>query len=304
MTHSKPDSSSNCNNYKIDVKKAVEYARLCGRLKTTPRTGWVLRHVPNPESVADHSWRVAALSLLLQSPNSNSNLDISKCIEMALVHDLAECIVGDIAPSDNVSKEEKVRREHEAMHTIADTLKGCHLGGDVNQLNSTFSNDLTSNNNYYSWERLLSTFEAYERRSCEESIVVKDLDLLDMILQADEYERATSSSDNCHTPLNLQEFFDGTPVTRFKNDIVREVAQEIHRQREERRVRENQHQNANCTNIQNERKIHETDTLSDDDLAFVQSFAASHSLNANNKLSIDDIGSVVRALRAKDKLKK
>lgn len=30
---------------------------------------------------------------------------------MALVHDLAESIVGDIAPADNVSKEEKHRRE-------------------------------------------------------------------------------------------------------------------------------------------------------------------------------------------------
>ena len=34
-----------------------------------------------------------------------------RCIKMALVHDLAECIVGDIAPSDGVSKEDKHRRE-------------------------------------------------------------------------------------------------------------------------------------------------------------------------------------------------
>ena len=30
---------------------------------------------------------------------------------MALVHDMAECIVGDIAPADNISKAEKHRRE-------------------------------------------------------------------------------------------------------------------------------------------------------------------------------------------------
>lgn len=34
-----------------------------------------------------------------------------RCIKLALVHDMAECIVGDIAPSDNISKEEKHRRE-------------------------------------------------------------------------------------------------------------------------------------------------------------------------------------------------
>lgn len=32
-------------------------------------------------------------------------------MKLALVHDLAECIVGDIAPADNISKAEKHRRE-------------------------------------------------------------------------------------------------------------------------------------------------------------------------------------------------
>ena len=32
-------------------------------------------------------------------------------MKIALVHDMAESIVGDIAPMDNVSKEEKHRRE-------------------------------------------------------------------------------------------------------------------------------------------------------------------------------------------------
>ena len=30
---------------------------------------------------------------------------------MCLIHDLAECIVGDLTPSDNVSKEEKTKLE-------------------------------------------------------------------------------------------------------------------------------------------------------------------------------------------------
>ena len=34
-----------------------------------------------------------------------------RCIRMALVHDLAESLVGDITPNDGVSKEEKYRRE-------------------------------------------------------------------------------------------------------------------------------------------------------------------------------------------------
>jgi putative hydrolase of HD superfamily len=30
---------------------------------------------------------------------------------MSLVHDLAECVVGDLAPADNVSKDDKKCRE-------------------------------------------------------------------------------------------------------------------------------------------------------------------------------------------------
>jgi len=36
---------------------------------------------------------------------------VFRCIRMALVHDLSESLVGDITPYDNVSKEEKSRRE-------------------------------------------------------------------------------------------------------------------------------------------------------------------------------------------------
>ena len=35
----------------------------------------------------------------------------SSCLKLAVVHDLAECIVGDITPSDPMGKEEKHRRE-------------------------------------------------------------------------------------------------------------------------------------------------------------------------------------------------
>lgn len=46
-----------------------------------------------------------------------------RCIKLALVHDMAECIVGDIAPSDNISKAEKHRREEaSATPTLADLM--------------------------------------------------------------------------------------------------------------------------------------------------------------------------------------
>lgn len=68
---------------------------LVGKLKTTKRTGWVYRNVQSPESVSDHMYRMALFSFLLADQQDDNNpLDKDRCIKLALVHDLAECIVG------------------------------------------------------------------------------------------------------------------------------------------------------------------------------------------------------------------
>uniref|UniRef100_A0ABI7XGV5 HD domain containing 2 n=1 Tax=Felis catus TaxID=9685 RepID=A0ABI7XGV5_FELCA len=72
-----------------------------------PRTGWVYRNVQSPESVSDHMYRMAIMALVTKDEHLNKD----RCIRLALVHDMAECIVGDIAPADNIPKEEKHRRE-------------------------------------------------------------------------------------------------------------------------------------------------------------------------------------------------
>lgn len=69
-----------------------------GRLKEIPRTGWLDRGIPAcaTESVADHSFGVALLTWLL----APDDLDRARAVELALIHDLAESIVGDLTPYD------------------------------------------------------------------------------------------------------------------------------------------------------------------------------------------------------------
>lgn len=43
--------------------------------------------------------------------DDSPHLDISKCVCLSIVHDVAEAEVGDIAPSDNIPREEKMRLE-------------------------------------------------------------------------------------------------------------------------------------------------------------------------------------------------
>lgn len=71
------------------------------------------------ESVADHSWRMALLCMLF---SEEKNIDISKCMKFAIIHDLSEVIVGDITPRDDISAKEKHKLEDYGIKLIFATL--------------------------------------------------------------------------------------------------------------------------------------------------------------------------------------
>lgn len=96
------------HNAKPDVQDKLGLMHLIERLKLQKRTGWVRQGINLPESIADHMYRMAMLSLLSEE---DEQLDIAKCVQMAVVHDLAEATVGDITPYDGISKAEKEKLE-------------------------------------------------------------------------------------------------------------------------------------------------------------------------------------------------
>lgn len=76
----------------------LELFRTIATLKRTPRTGWLDRGVPSgdTESVADHSFMTALISWVVAY--DNPNVDADRVLKLALIHDLAESIVGDRPP--------------------------------------------------------------------------------------------------------------------------------------------------------------------------------------------------------------
>jgi 5'-deoxynucleotidase YfbR-like HD superfamily hydrolase len=123
-------------------------------LKQVPRAGWLRAGIGSPESVAAHSWGVAMLALSVPAPELNRE----RMLAFALVHDLAEVIVGDITPHDGVAAEDKARREQAAAGEL--------LGRAP---------------------ELLALWRDYEAQDCPESRFVRQLDRLDMALQAVRY---------------------------------------------------------------------------------------------------------------------
>ena len=121
-------------------------------LKDVLRTGWVRSGVESPESVAAHSWGMAVLALKL----CPSELDLLRVLQLCLVHDLPEAVVGDLTPHDDVST--KAEDERQAMQALAPE-----------------------------WLPLL---DEYTAQATAEAVFVKSLDKLDMGLQAMKYEHA------------------------------------------------------------------------------------------------------------------
>ena len=86
------------------MNQFIDFLINAGRLKSLKRRGWVLRNVKNPESIADHTFRLALMAWLL---GQEQGLNSAKLVKMALVHDLCEIYSGDATPYDSFAGKSK-----------------------------------------------------------------------------------------------------------------------------------------------------------------------------------------------------
>lgn len=159
----------------LDLVKVLKFIDLVHNLKHTPRKGWEYCDVKNPERIAGHMYAMGIMTFLIGNDNK---LDRVKCLQLALVHDLAECIVGDITPRCAIPPDVKHAMEDKAMKDLA-SLVGDEVGDIIYTL-----------------------YKEYEAKETMEAKFVKDLDMFDLMMTAANYEKRDS------TPNKLQEFFD------------------------------------------------------------------------------------------------
>lgn len=158
----------------------IQFFHYIERLKIEKREGWRRFGINKGESIADHMYRMSLITMLAP-PALSSKLDIPRCTRMALIHDMAEGLVGDLTPVDGVPKPEKSRREASTIDWVADRLLGnVHNGMAGQDLKAVW------------WE--------YEEGKTPESKFVHDVDKIELLLQMVEYERA----NDCQ--IDLSEF--------------------------------------------------------------------------------------------------
>ncbi|KAK6523610.1 hypothetical protein TWF281_001592 [Arthrobotrys megalospora] len=176
----------------------LAFLHIIDRLKHIPRTGWVVDGVEKPETIASHMYRMAILAMLCP----DASIDKTKCIKMALVHDIAESVVGDFTPMDPISKEEKYRRESTTIKYFSTKL--------LEKVNPTVAKELTE------------LFEEYEAGTTKEAVFVKDIDVYDMILQAFEYEKESKGEKSLERFMRAERRLTTDYVKQWNTELMEE----------------------------------------------------------------------------------
>jgi putative hydrolase of HD superfamily len=138
---------------------APEFHLLVTELKETPRTGWVKRGIPNPESIGDHTFSSTLLACDFARAVGRDPQEISYFMQN---HDQPEVKAGDVSPHCGVSAGEKEKREIEAAQYLAD-LSGNPL--------------------------IISMFLEYQDKQTWRAKIGNDADKLDPLTQAIRYAR-------------------------------------------------------------------------------------------------------------------
>jgi putative hydrolase of HD superfamily len=160
---------------KIQLEKFHQFLEILGKLKFVKRLGWISNlKMKSPESVADHSFRCAFLAMCIGDLiGANSE----KLIRMLLLHDIQEAITGDYdlflkkqIGIDKVKNHEKI-----TIQKILSLLPP--------KLN----------------EEYLSLWIEFQNKATFEASLAHDIDKIELILQAIEYEKEGYDPDKFQT---------------------------------------------------------------------------------------------------------
>ncbi len=167
------------------AKNIIHLAKHGETLKRINRAGWSLAGVnrTRPESVGEHSYGTALLSLLISKEliEDGWSVDLSEVASMALIHDLPEALISDIPQTavqlgGNDFSKGKRKAEREVMSKLA-------------KIKSNFDK----------W--LVDLWDDIEKKTTLASRIVSGADILDMLIHAVTLEASGIS------PKVLDQFF-------------------------------------------------------------------------------------------------
>ena len=188
----------------MEPREFLEILHVAERLKDTPRHCTTSKG--RIESVAEHSWRISLMAFLLG--HEFPEADISKVVNMCLIHDLGECFTGDIPTF---------------LKTEADTEKEDSL---LSRWVSSLPQELS--------EDLAALYDEMDAQETAEAKIYKALDKLEAVIQHNESPLDTWAENEYE--LNKTYAFDTVAfsdwLTQLRREILRDTLDKIENERE------------------------------------------------------------------------
>jgi len=157
----------------------LDFLKTTANLKKISRQGWIDKlSIKNPESVADHSYSMAMISMVI---SDLGNYNSEKILKMVLLHDLAESKIGDFTP-EQINLEKKIILENKAFDEIME-----YLPESIKK-------------------EYLEIWHEYQENTSPESKIIHQIDKLEMALQAKIYQ------NDGHSQEKLDSFFESAKI--------------------------------------------------------------------------------------------
>jgi 5'-deoxynucleotidase YfbR-like HD superfamily hydrolase len=138
-----------------ELDGVLAFLRAAERLKTVTRSGWT--STGEAESVAEHTWRLCLMAMVLYG--RAENIDLARLLKMCLIHDLGEAIGGDVPAPAQVAGSPKAGQERADLLSLVEPLPAAGR------------------------REILELWDEYEAASSPEAKLAKGLDKLETILQ-------------------------------------------------------------------------------------------------------------------------
>ena len=183
----------------MNARDYLDILHVAEKLKDTPRH--CTTTPGRTESVAEHSWRVSLMALLLR--REFPDVDIDRVVDMCLIHDLGECFTGDIPTFIKTDSD----------RSVEDSL--------LDQWVSSLPEEVSA--------ELKSLYAEMEAQETKESKIYKALDKLEALIQHNESPLSTWSENeyelNKTYAFNTVEFSDW--LTELRKEILQDTLNKI-----------------------------------------------------------------------------
>src|SRR4030042_15344 len=206
------------------MEEFIKFFVEVGRLKTIQRRGWLLRGINNPESVADHAFRVLILAWVF---GKERNLNIKRLLKLALVHSLSAVYIDYISPYDKLlelKNRKEIIKRYPALALRAPIDQKGKIAKQRLEEEKKAMEKLTRNLPEPINHEINYLWLEFQQRSSREAKFLRALDKIENLIQA--YEYKDNVKEDILTPflVQIKEFTYDKQLLRFIESLLKYIS--------------------------------------------------------------------------------